>query len=147
MTLKTRVTGILIEEQKILLVKQKVTGSRNWSLPGGTLEFGETLEECIIREMSEETGLKVEIEKLLYICDRIENENQVVHITFKLKRVGGSLKLGYEPEPNANPITDLKMVPIGELDQYGFSEKFCNLVTNGFPDSGNYMRLIKNIGL
>ena len=58
MPIKTRVTGILIEDQKILLVKQKVTDSRNWSLPGGALEFGETLEECIIREMFEETGLR-----------------------------------------------------------------------------------------
>jgi len=89
----------------------------------------------------------VAIEKLLYICDRIENENQVVHITFKLKRIGGSLKLGYEPEADANPITDLKMVPIGELNQYGFSKKFCDLARNGFPASGNYLGLIKNIGL
>ncbi|MGE5605088.1 MAG: NUDIX domain-containing protein [Bacteroidota bacterium] len=148
MPIKIRATGILIEDQKILLVKQKVTGSRHWSLPGGTLEFGETIAECIIREMAEETGLKVEIEKLLYICDRIENDkNQVVHITFKLKRTGGSLKLGYEPEPGANPITDLKMVPIEELSQYGFSERFCYLIKNNFPDSGNYMGSIKNIGL
>ena len=148
MPIKVRATGILIEDQKILLVKQKVTDSRHWSLPGGTLECGETIAECIIREMAEETGLKVEIEKLLYICDRMENDqNQVVHITLKLRRTGGSLQLGYEPEPDANPITELKMVPIEELSQYGFSERFCNLVKNNFPDNGNYMGLIKNIGL
>ena len=49
MPIKIRVTGILIEDQKILLVKQKVTDSRHWSLPGGTLEFGETIAECLIR--------------------------------------------------------------------------------------------------
>lgn len=149
MPIKIRVTGILIEDQKILLVKQKVTDSRHWSLPGGTLEFGETIAECLIRKMAEETGLKVEIEIeiLLYICDRIEAGNQIVHITFKLKRTSGSLQLGYEPEPDANPITELKMVPLDELDQYGFSEKFYDLVKDGFPDNGNYMGLIKNIGL
>ena len=148
MPIKIRVTGILIEDQKILLVKQKVTDSRHWSLAGGTLEFGETIAECLIRGMAEETGLKVAIEKLLYICDRMGNDqNQVVHITFKLRRTGGSLQLGYEPEPDANPITELKMVPLDELGQYGFSQKFCDLVKGGFPDSGNYMGLIKNIGL
>jgi len=40
---KVRVTGILIENGKILLVKQKVNAQRKWSLPGGTLELGEPL--------------------------------------------------------------------------------------------------------
>jgi len=79
--IKVRVTGILIENERLLLVKQRVNDSRGWSLPGGTLEPGETIEECIIREMKEETGLNTEIEKLLYICDRIEKERHVVHIT------------------------------------------------------------------
>jgi ADP-ribose pyrophosphatase YjhB (NUDIX family) len=144
---KVRVTGILIEEERLLLVKQIVDDSRSWSLPGGTLEIGETLEECIVREMKEETGLNVEIEKLLYLCDRIDNERHVVHITFKLKKVGGMLELGYEPEDFANPITGIEMVPINELDRYGFSEKFIYLLKNGFPSNGNYMGLIKNIGL
>ena len=147
MNFKVRVTGILTEEERLLLVKQRVNDSRGWSLPGGTLEIGETLEDCIIREMKEETGLKVEIEKLLYVCDSIENDNHVVHITFKLKRVGGDLELGYEPESYANPITYIKMFAIDELKQYSFSDRFMSIVKNGFPDSGNYMGLIKNIGL
>ncbi len=64
-----RVTGILIEDDKILLVKQKVSDKRNWSLPGGKLERGETLEQALIREMNEETGFDVDIIKLLYVCD------------------------------------------------------------------------------
>ena len=39
-----RVTGILIEHQEILLVKQHVHSKRQWSLPGGRLERGETLQ-------------------------------------------------------------------------------------------------------
>ena len=41
-----RPTGILIEENKILLVKQDVTETRHWALPGGRSEFGETIEQC-----------------------------------------------------------------------------------------------------
>jgi len=75
MKTKTRVTGVLAEGNRILLLKQDVTksSSRKWSLPGGTLEAGETIECCPIREMKEETGLDVEIGDLLYICDRIQD--------------------------------------------------------------------------
>ena len=147
MGFKVRATGILLEDNKILLVRQKVDDSRNWSLPRGTQEFGETLEECMIREMKEETGLIVEIEKLLYVCDRIKEKNHVVHVTFKLRKTGGIVILGYEPEAFANPITDVKMVPIAALNCYGFSECFCKLVKSDFPNSGKYMGLVKNIGL
>ena len=42
---KVRVTGILLENDRILLVKQRMSASREWSLPGGTVEVGETLTE------------------------------------------------------------------------------------------------------
>ena len=147
MNFKLRVTGILVEDNQILLVKQRVNDSRNWSLPGGTLETGETLEECMVREMREETGLQVAIEKLLYVCDRINEGHHVVHITFKLKRTGGTLQLGSEPEVWANPITAVKIVAVAELPQYGFSERFCELAQADFPGAGQYRGLIENIGL
>ena len=98
-----RVTGILIENNKILLVKQRVSEKRNWSLPGGKLEQGETLEQGIIREMKEETGLDVEIIRLLYLCDVSASDNTLLHITFLLKRVDGDIKLPTN-EFETNPI-------------------------------------------
>ena len=91
---KVRVTGILIENGKILLVEQKVTESqdRAWSLPGGGLEFGESIERCLMREILEETGLEVSVQELLYICDRIQDGRHMVHLTFTLERLGGKLR-------------------------------------------------------
>jgi len=63
-----RVTGVLIEDDKILLVKQKLS-SRNWSLPGGRLERKELLEEGITRELKEETGIETKISEII-ICVR-----------------------------------------------------------------------------
>lgn len=146
---KIRATAVLIEDDQILLTEQRVSESlsRGWSLPGGTLEIGETLEQCVIREMKEETGLDVTAERLLYVCDRILDERHVVHITFAVKRVGGKLQVGVEPEAGANPIKGVRMVPLSELRQHGFSERFCALAQSGFSNSGTYQGLIQNIGL
>ena len=141
-----RVTGILIENNKILLVKQKVSETRNWSLPGGKLEQGETLEQGIIREMKEETGLDVEVLKMLYLCDVSASSNTLLHITFLLKRVDGEIKLPSNKYEN-NPIYDVRFVAVDHLKVYGFSEKFVELIINEFPDSGKYAKDKKNIGL
>ena len=141
-----RVIGILIENNKILLVKQKVSETRNWSLPGGKLEQGETLEQGIIREMKEETGLDVEVLKMLYLCDVSASSNTLLHITFLLKRVDGEIKLPSNKYEN-NPIYDVRFVAVDHLKVYGFSEKFVELIINEFPDSGKYAKDKKNIGL
>lgn len=51
------------EQQELLLLKRSDSG--NWTLPGGTLEFGENLTSCGIREVKEETGYDIEITSLI----------------------------------------------------------------------------------
>ncbi|MBN1935189.1 MAG: NUDIX hydrolase [Anaerolineae bacterium] len=145
--IKVRATAVLIENEHILLVEQRVSDRRKWSLPGGTLEAGETLEQCLLREMREETGLTVSLERLLYVCDRIEPEVQVLHITFAVKRLGGQLTSGSEPEPDASPIYSVHMAPLAQLEQYGFSPQFCALARADLAGSGTYQGPIANIGL
>lgn len=141
-----RVTGILIEDEELLLVKQKVSDKRNWSLPGGKLEQGETIEQGIIREMKEETGLDVEIIRLLYLCDVSASNNTLLHISFLLKRVAGNIELPTN-EFESNPIYDVEFIPISDLLDYGFSEKFLKLAENKFSDAGIYAGDKLNIGL
>lgn len=141
-----RVTGVLIEDEKILLVKQKVNDKRNWSLPGGKLERGETLEQGIIREMKEETGLDVAVEKLLYICDVSATGNTLLHISFLLKSTSGEISLPSNELEN-NPIYDVRFVNVNDLCDYGFAQQFVDLIKNNFPDTGKYVGDKRNIGL
>lgn len=141
-----RVTGILVENNELLIVKQKLSDSRNWSLPGGRLERGETLEQGLKREIKEETGLDTEVIRLLYVCDVSSSSNTVLHITFLVKRISGEITLPTN-EFDENPIHDVRFVPIENLTDYGFSAQFVKLAEQGFPQSGNYMGDKSNIGL
>ncbi len=143
---QVRVTGILIESGHMLIVKQAVSQARKWSLPGGRVQSGETLERAMIREMEEETGLTTRVVKLLYVCDKTDVEPSVVHISLLLEQTGGAIRPPSN-EFDENPIFDVRMVPIAELTSYGFSEEFTRIVGGRFPDCGSYKGDKRNIGL
>ncbi len=63
-----RACGILIHAGAVLAQEgDDGRGGRGYALPGGHLEFGETLAMCLSREVYEESGLNVEAEKLVYV--------------------------------------------------------------------------------
>ncbi len=141
-----RAASVFIENGRICLVKQDVTDTRHWALPGGKLELGERLSECITREFEEETGLEVRVRELLYVTDRIISNDQIhlVHMSFLVDRLGDeTLPLEWKhvdpyPPASSDRIREVRMVPVDELDKYGFPPAFCNMVKDGFPGKGSY---------
>ena len=140
-----RVTGVLLHEGRLLLVQQRVSQARAWSLPGGKLEPGETLEEGLRREMREETGLAVRVVKQLYLCDK--PEDRLLHITFLLEIDSlDGLRLPTN-ELETTPITAIEWVEPETLPAYGFSQRWADLVAQGFPDTPRYAGHKVDIGL
>lgn len=145
MELRVRPTGILIEDSRLLVVKQWVTPTRGWSLPGGKLEPDETIQQCLIREFKEETGLDIKVEELLYITDRFfQTHLHIVHMAF-LVSINGSKPDGYEwtcddpyPTKTAGKIREIKLVPIEEITKLGFTPVFVQLIKDNFPGRGSY---------
>jgi ADP-ribose pyrophosphatase YjhB (NUDIX family) len=145
--MKIRVTGILIKNKTILLLKQRVNSVRSWSLPGGKVEENETLENALVREIKEETGLDIIVGKLLYVCDHITaKQEHVLHITFEISSLGGNFGVTQEGL-DVNPIFGMEFVPLKDITQKGFSKKFSNIVESGFPGAGSYMGPKSSIGL
>lgn len=72
----------VIKDGRILMGKRKnAHGDGTWSLPGGHLEFNETVEECTKREILEETGLEVENIRFLDITEDMFKEEDKHYIT------------------------------------------------------------------
>lgn len=143
---KIRITAVVLRKDNILLVEQNVDNTRNWSLPGGGLDEGETLEEGIIRELIEETGVKIKVKELLYLCDYIRHDRHVVHMTFLAEAPNDEIG-ETTPGLDENPIKSIAYVPVDEIETYGFSKKFKKLVKNNFPNKGSYMGDKSHIGL
>lgn len=63
---------ILCKGRKVLIgLRSSEHGQDTWGFPGGKLEFGETVEECVRRELFEETGLKAGKLTFLHVTDDI----------------------------------------------------------------------------
>ena len=66
------VGGVIVDQGRVVLIKRRFEPlAGQWSLPGGAVDVGETLVECVAREMLEETGLVVEVGPVVEVFDRI----------------------------------------------------------------------------
>jgi len=86
---------IKVNDDKIVLVKRKNPPYKGWwALPGGIVEYGETVEEAVKREVGEETGLEIEIEKLVnvYSDPKRDPRGHFISICFLCRKTGGTLR-------------------------------------------------------
>ncbi|MEK3686404.1 NUDIX domain-containing protein [Paenibacillus sp. FSL R10-2736] len=84
-TIIVAVKGVILYQGRILLVKRAAAdsaGAGSWECAGGKIEFGESLEAALEREILEETGLAVTTERILYAVTLLTDPaRQVVIIT------------------------------------------------------------------
>lgn len=127
------VGAITIHEGKILLVKRGVEPSRGlWAIPGGTLELGETLQECAAREILEETGITIKVGACVYVFDFFERDDNgkirfhFVIVDYAAEYVSGSPK-GADDAEEASWLApeELSKLPVAEntlnaLKEIGF---------------------------
>ncbi len=88
-----RVYGLLIDQNRVLLVDEFVKNSKITKFPGGGLEWGEGPVECLIREFREETGIDVRVERHIYTTDFFQPSafvpgDQIISIYYRVSPLG-----------------------------------------------------------
>ena len=131
--------GVVIENDRVLLIRrgtEPLLGQ--WSIPGGTLELSESLQEGVARELLEETGLTVRVLDLIDAFDRIylePNEGgggtlkgprfHYVIVDYLCERISGEAVAGSD-------VTDVAFVSENELDSFQLTPTATRIITKAF---------------
>lgn len=115
------------ESKKILMVYNHDT--QGWSMPGGAVEEGETLEQATIREVYEETNLLVKIKDIVAVneCVFQDKQEHAIFFTFSGEVISGIISI-----KNPEEISKIEWVDISEADSLmpyhksGIAELFCS---------------------
>lgn len=113
------VGGVIFHGLTVLLVKRDREPARGqWSLPGGVVELGETLKEALMREIMEEVSIKIKIEGLVRIMDRIESDHEDrIRFHYVIVDYWG-WKVSGEPRA-ASDISDARFVSLEQAQEMG----------------------------
>ena len=125
------VGAVVLSRQSVVLVRRRFEPlAGQWSLPGGVLELGETLQSGVAREVREETGLEVEVGPVIDVFDRIVRDEHArvryhyVLIDFLCRAAGGRLESGSD-------VSDAVLVDPSHLGSYALTAKAADVIARG----------------
>jgi ADP-ribose pyrophosphatase YjhB (NUDIX family) len=122
---------VVVEGRALLIRRAKPPLQGRWTIPGGTVELGETLQEAVVREMAEETGLEVEPLEVLTVFDSIERgsegtvEYHHVIVDFLCRYMGGEAQA-------ASDALEARWVEPGDLASFGLTPKATEVLEEAF---------------
>ena len=114
------------EDDKILILKRSTNSKTNpgkWELPGGKVDQGESFDQALVREVYEETQLKIGLEHVVGVSEQNLHVIRAVHIILSGKIIEGNLNLSHEHEGYA-------WVFFENLPEYELADWLQDFVTN-----------------
>jgi 8-oxo-dGTP diphosphatase len=122
------VGAVVIDGARVLLVRRGNEPLKGeWSLPGGAVEIGETLEAATAREIREETGVEIEVGPIVDVLDRVRFDadgRAIYHyvlIDFLCRPTGGTLCC-------ASDAADATWAAISDLPQFGLADATLTMI-------------------
>src|SRR5690349_6913040 len=130
------VGGVVISDSRVLLARRGgLPLQGQWSIPGGTLEVGETLIEGVQRELAEETGIEVRVRTLIEVFERIDRDSSgklqyhFVVLDYLCEAVRGTARAGSD-------VTEVSWAAPAELERYALTEIAGRVIRKAFELSG-----------
>ena len=129
------VGAVMVHDGRVLLIRRGKEPLRGrWVVPGGTVEPGETLQDALVREVREETGLTVRPGEVILVFDRIQREGGEVRyhyviVDYLCEYVEGTPRAGSDAEAVA-------LVPPERLHEYDVPDKALEVVRDAFRRCG-----------
>lgn len=109
--MKIRPALVVVQDDHLLVMRYSYAGGVRWNLPGGNLEFGESVIPALIREWKEELAVEVEVGKLLVVGETDRDGQRTLHMVFE-----GHILQG---EPTLQPLETtaeaLEWIPIANV--------------------------------
>jgi ADP-ribose pyrophosphatase YjhB (NUDIX family) len=131
------VGGVIVDQGRVVLIKRRFEPlAGQWSLPGGAVDIGETLVECVAREMLEETGLVVEVGPVIEVFDRIirDPEGRVqfhyVLVDYVCRPVGGMLAA-------SSDVADAVWAAPADLPAFNLADPAMAVILRGLALAGH----------
>ena len=122
------VGAIVLDGDRVLLVKRAHEPLKGeWSVPGGAVDVGETLEEAIRREVREETCLDIEVGPIVDVLDRIRYDPDgrvkfhYVLVDFVCRPVSGTLQCASDAE-------EAMWAECADLGRYGVADATISII-------------------
>jgi 8-oxo-dGTP diphosphatase len=138
---RVRVAAVISYEGGLLTVRHVKGGRSYYLLPGGGVEAGETIADCLVREVREETGLVCELAGPLFINDSIapDGSRHVVQLTFLARAIGGAVT-SHPDDPRVAAVEIVPLARLGAVDlRPPMAAEVLRAAASGFSDRARYL--------
>jgi len=121
------VGAVVLDGERVLLARRgRPPGQGKWSIPGGLVHLGERIEDAVVREIEEESGLRVRVLGFCGVIDRVVREQDAVRyhyviIDYVAESVGGRLQAGSDAD-------EVRWVALGDLGQYDTTDGLADMI-------------------
>ncbi len=138
---RIRAAAIIVKDDQILLARHEKEGQSYWVLPGGGVDYGETVGEALVREIREEANLDIRLGELVLLNDSIppDHHRHIVNLYFLADITGGEVRVGQ----NDKRLRGMKFIDVNDIPDItlypDIRQPLYNGIRNGFTATGLYL--------